>query len=198
MESPLDQYCEKIFAFLMITNQSYRFNKLHTNLKDLHIKMTTPTLIKHLNHLQKKGFITQKKHNKQNISYQVNWKKFETLKEGLEFKQRVDQDLQNEKAFKSLPLDDQIVTLASIFALGDLLYLKLYVLDILEPNRKPEHRFTYIFMNKWLDMYRLWLLDTCKESKETSQKALELIQRGIDGFQNELFRKQQSKTQRDA
>jgi hypothetical protein len=193
MESPLDQYCEKIFAFLMITNQSYRFNKLHTNLQDFHIKMSTPTFIQHLNHLQKKGFITQKKHNKQNISYQVNWKKFKTLKEGLKFKQRVDQDLQDEKAFKSLPLNDQIATLTSIFALGDLLYLKLYVLDILEPNKKPEHRFSYIFMNKLLDRYRLYLLDTCKESKETTQKALELIQRGIDGFQNELFQKHSDK-----
>lgn len=193
MENPLDKYCEKVFAFLMITDQGYRFNELHRNLQSFHIKMSTPTLIQHLTHLQKKGFVTQKRHNKQNISYQVNWKKFETLKEGLKFKQRVDQHLQDEKTFKSLPLDDQIVTLTNIFALGDFLYLKLYVLDILEPNKKPEHRFSYIFINKLLDRYRLYLLDSCKESKETTQKALELIQRGIDGFQNELFRKQTDK-----
>jgi hypothetical protein len=151
-----------------------------------------PTLVQHLNHLQKKGFIKRTRHNKQNISYRVNWEKFQALKQGLKFSP-VEQNLENEKTFKSLPLNEQIVTLASIFTLGNFLYLKLYVLDILEPNKKPEHRFTYIFMNKWLDMFRLWLLDTCKESKETSQKALEMIQAAIDGFQNELFPKHSDK-----
>lgn len=193
MESPLDQYCEKIFALLMLSNRNYRFNELHRTLDEFHIEMSTPTLIQHLNHLHTKGFITQKKRNKQNISYQVNWKKFEALKQGLKFSQFEQHNLQNEKAFKSLPLDDQIVYIISIFTMGNLLYLKLYILDILESNKKPEHRFTFIFMNKWLDMFRLWLLDTCKESKETSQKALELIQRGIDGFQNELFPKHSDK-----
>jgi DNA-binding HxlR family transcriptional regulator len=189
MESPLDQYCEKIFALLMISNRNYRFNELHRTLDEFHIEMSTPTLIQHLNHLHTKGFIAQKKRNKQNISYQVNWKKFEALKQGLRFTQFVQHNLQNEKAFKSLPLDDQIVYITSIFTMGNLLYLKLYILDILEPNKKPEHRFTFIFMNKWLDMFRLWLLDTCKESNETSQKALQMIDNGINGFQKELFQK---------
>jgi DNA-binding HxlR family transcriptional regulator len=186
MENALDEYCERIFSLLMVTNTEYRFNKLQETLTDFGAKMSAPTLIKHLKHLQKRGFIKQKIENRQNISYRVNWKKLETLKDGLKITQTINQ---NKKHFKSLPLDDQIVTLTSIFALGDLLYLKLYVLDILEPNKKPEHRFTYIFMNKLLDTYRLWLLDTCKESKENSQKALTMIQRAIDGFQNELFAK---------
>jgi hypothetical protein len=42
-------------------------------------------------------------------------------------------------------------------------------------------------MHKLLDMYRLWFLDCCKESKANSQKALEMIQRGIIGFEKELF-----------
>jgi DNA-binding HxlR family transcriptional regulator len=191
MENPLDiysldQYCERIFALLMVTNTKYRFNKLHETLTDFGAKMSTPTLIQHLKHLQKKGFITQKIENRQNITYQVNWKKLQSLKDGLKISQIIDQ---NEKTFKSLPLSEQIVTLTSIYTWGNLLYLKLYILDILEPHKKPEHRFTYIFMNKWLDTYRLWLLDTCKQSKETSQQALEMIQRGVDGFQNELFEK---------
>lgn len=193
MENPLDQYCEKIFSLLMVARKKYRFNELHRTLETFGASMSTPTLIEHLTHLQKKGFITRKKEDKQNISYQVNWKKFQTLKESLEFRQQVNLDLQSEKTFKSMPLDDQIVTITSIFALRDLLYLKLFVLDILEPHRKPEHRFSYIFMGQGLDRYKWWLLDTCKESKETSQKALKLIQRGIDGFQNELFEKQSNK-----
>jgi len=128
-------------------------------------------------------------HNKQNISYKVNWEKFEALKKGLKLSQFVEQNLENEKTFKTLPLDDQIAIITSIFTIGNLLYLKLYILDILEPSKKPEHRFTYIFMNKWLDMFRLWLLDTCKESNETSQKALQMIDNGINGFQKELFQK---------
>lgn len=65
--------------------------------------------------------------------------------------------------------------------------LKFDVLDVLEPKGKAEHSFAYMFIHKLLDCYRLWFIDTCKESKENGQKALELIQRAIDGFQNDLF-----------
>jgi hypothetical protein len=187
MESPLDEYCERIFSLLMVTNKKYRFNELHRQLGSFGAKMSKPTLIDHLQHLQGKGFIQRREEDKQNVSYKVNWKKFEDMKDDLAFKRRLELNLQNEETFKSLSLDEQITTLTSIFTIGELRYLKLYVLDILEPDKKPEHRFSYIFMHKLLDMYRLWLLDICKESKANSQKALEMIQRGIIGFEKELF-----------
>lgn len=187
MESPLDEYCERIFSLLMVTDKKYRFNELYRGLCSFGAKMSKPTLIEHLQHLQGKGFIQRREEDKQNVSYKVNWKKFEDMKEGLAFKRRLELNLKNEETLKSLSLDEQIATLTSIFTIGELRYLKLYVLDILEPDKKPEHRFSYIFMHKLLDMYRLWFLDSCKESKANSQKALEMIQRGIIGFEKELF-----------
>jgi DNA-binding HxlR family transcriptional regulator len=185
----LDEYCENIFSLLMVTNQSLRFNKLHETLQSFGAKMSQPTLIEHLSHLRKKGFILKRKQGKQNISYQVNWEKFETLKEGITYKQTIDQNLKSKEVFESLSLDEQITTLVSISALDDLFYLKLFVLNILEPSKKPEHCFSYIFIHKLLDRYKLWLTDTCRESKEKSKKALELIQRAIDGFESDIFDK---------
>ncbi len=192
MVKELDEYCDRIFSLLMVTNKKFRFNELHKTLLDFEATMSVPTLIQHLAHLRAKGFIIRKKEDRQNVSYRVNWKKFEHLKEALDYKQRIDQNLKNEKAFKLLPLDEQLITISSILALGELLRLKFDVLDVLEPTRKPEHSFAYIFAHKLLDYYRLWFIDTCKESKENGQKALELIQRAISGFQNDLFERKPS------
>jgi DNA-binding PadR family transcriptional regulator len=173
----------------MVTNRKFRFNELHKTLLAFGARMSKPTLIQHLAHLRKKGFMIRKKEDRQNVSYRVNWKKFEHLKEALDYKQRIDQNLKNERTFKLLPLDEQVITISSILALGELLRLKFDVLDVLEPNGKPEHSFAYIFAHKLLDCYRLWFIDTCKESKENGQKALELIQRAIDGFECDVFEK---------
>ncbi len=189
MVKELDEYCERIFSLLMVTNRKFRFNELHKTLLAFGARMSKPTLIQHLAHLRKKGFILRKIEDRQNVSYRVNWKRFEHLKEALDYKQRIDQNLKNEETFKSNPLVDQILDISSILALGELLRLKFDVLDIIEPNRKPEHRFAYIFTHKLLDCYRLWLLDTCKESRENSQKTLELLQRAIDGFESDVFEK---------
>jgi len=173
----------------MVTNRKFRFNELHKTLLAIGARMSKPTLIQHLAHLRKKGFIIRKKEDRQNVSYRVNWKKFEHLKDVLDYKQRIDQNLKNEKTFKSNPLDEQVLAISSMLALGELLRLKFDVLAIIEPNRKPDHSFAYIFTHKLLDCYRLWFLDTCKESRENSQKALELIQRAIDGFESDVFEK---------
>ena len=84
-----------------------------------------------------------------------------------------------------------MIAITSILALKELFWLKANVLDILEPAKKGEHNLAYVFSSRLLDMYRLWLLDTCKESKENCQRILELIQRAINGFQNETFGKQE-------
>jgi hypothetical protein len=189
MDEIMDEYCTKIFGLLAITNKKFRFNELHRTLNDFGIKMSTPTLIEHLQHLHKKRYILRKREAKQSVSYALNWKKFEHFKEGLAYKEKVDRDLKSEETFKTLSLEDQVITIASILALAELFRLKASVLDILEPSKKVEHNLSYVFTGRLLDTYRFWLLDTCKESKENSEKVLALIQKAIDGFQKEYFGK---------
>jgi DNA-binding HxlR family transcriptional regulator len=183
----MDEYCIKIFGFLGFTTKKYRFNELHRTLNNLGVKISKPTLIEHLQHLQNKKYIVRKQEDKQTVSYETNWEKLEFLKEGMAYRRKVEQDLKNEKTFKSLTLEDQVITIASILALSELFRVKADILDLLEPTKKAEHGLSYIVTGRLLDMYRLWLLDVCKESKENSEKALQLVQKGIDGFQQECF-----------
>ena len=189
MDFEMDEYCQKIFGLLGITTKKYRFNELYRTINDFGIKMSRPTLIAHLQHLQEKGYVIREEEDKQNVTYELNWKKLDYLKEGLAYKKKVDQDLKNKENFKSYSLKDQAITITSIVALQGLFWLKAKVLDVLEPDKKDEHNLSYVFSSRQLDKYRLWLIDTCKESKENCQEILELIQRAINSFQEETFGK---------
>jgi hypothetical protein len=187
MDFAMDEYCQKIFGLLGVTTKKFRFNELYRTLNDFGIKMSRPTLIAHLEHLQKKGYVMRKEEDNQNVSYEVNWKKLEYLKEGLTYKNKIDQDLKNEATFKSYSLKDQAAVMSNIVGLQGLFWLKANVLDILEPTKKAEHNLAYVFSSRLLDMYRLWLLDTCKESKENSQKVLHLIDELIKYIMKDFF-----------
>lgn len=187
MKKEIDGYCEKIFALLVASNEKIRFNKLHKTLNTLDVKISKPTLVQHLHHLHAKGFILRKKEDKQNVAYQVNWKKFEQLKETLEFKEIIARSLENEKFFKSKSLEDQIIFVTGVLTMTQIAYLQLYVLDILEPKGKDLHRLGYLLIYRLCDHYRQWLLDTCKQSSENSQKAYDLLNKMIENYQNVLF-----------
>jgi DNA-binding HxlR family transcriptional regulator len=191
MDEIMDEYCTKIFGLLAITNKKFRFNELYRTLNDdFGIKMSKPTLIGHLQHLLKKRYILRKNEAKQSVAYELNWKKLEYFKEGLSYKKQVDQRLKSEETFKTLSLEDQVITITSILALSELFRLKASVLDVLEPSKKAEHNLSFVFTGRLLDSYRFWLIDTCKQSKDNSEKVLALIRKGIDGFQKEYFGKQ--------
>jgi DNA-binding HxlR family transcriptional regulator len=188
MDFAMDEYCIKIFGLLGVTTEKFRFNELHRTLSHFGIVMSRPTLIAHLNHLQKKGYIIRKKEAKQNVSYEVNWKKLEYLKESLAYKKEVDQNLKNKATFKSHSLEAQVAIITGILTLQGLFWLKANVLDILEPTKKAEHNLAYVFSSRLLDMYRLWLLDTCKESKENNQKILCSIDELIKDITETFFK----------
>ena len=75
----LDDYCEKIFAYLGVQDEPLRFNELHKALNKANFKISRPTLIAHLKHLLKQEVITKKSQGKQNVAYGINWKKLEYL-----------------------------------------------------------------------------------------------------------------------
>jgi DNA-binding HxlR family transcriptional regulator len=182
-----DQYCERIFSLLVAIDGKIRFNKLYETLNGLGVKITKPTLIQHLHHLRAKGFILKKKEGKQNVTYQVNWKKFEELKEALEFKKVIAHNLENEKIFKSHSLEEQKAYVIGILTMEQILNLQLFVHDILEPRGKALTRLGYLLIHNLYDCYRRWFLDTCRQSRENSQKAFDLLNKEREDFQNLLF-----------
>lgn len=187
MERELDQYCERVFTFLVAYNNKIRFNQLHKTLNSLHIKIAKPTLIKHLNHLQTKGSIIKKKEGKQNVTYQVNWKKFEYLNEAIEFKELITAKLEDERPFKSRSLEYQVSFVHGLLSMLQLYYLQLSIISIKEPKAKPINALGALLIHRLYDHYRQWLLDTCRQSKENIQKALNLLDKTVEEYQNTLF-----------
>jgi len=187
MEKEIDGYCIKILAYLIANEKKIRFNKLHKTLNALDVKISKPTLIQHLHHLRAKGFILRKKESKQNVTYQVNWKNLEQLEKTLESKEIIARNLKNEKIFKSKSLEDQITYVICILTLTQVIYLQLNVIGVLEPKSKELLSLSYLLIHRLYDHYRRWLLDTCKQSNENSQKAHDLINKKREEFENLLF-----------
>lgn len=105
----------------------------------------------------------------------------------IKFKEVIAHNLENEKIFKSKSLEDQIAYVTGILTMEQVLYLQFNVLDILEPRGKAYTALGYMLIWRLYDTYRRWFLETCRESKENSQKAFDLLHKKTEDFQNLLF-----------
>jgi DNA-binding HxlR family transcriptional regulator len=180
MERLTDEYCKKIFAVLGMDDEKVRFNELHRNLKLNGVKMSTPTLIQHLNHLVEKGIILREEKDKQNVSYIVNWKEY---LEAQEFKKTMEKMSISEKNFKTDSLKNQVSYAYGMLTLGELFFTRMSILDIVEPEKKLQHHMSYNLVQLVSSVYYSWLVDTCKESEEKSKKALEFLGERIVAIQ---------------
>ncbi len=45
-------------------------------------------------------------------------------------------------------------------------------MDILEPDKKAEYHFSYLFMSRSLDIYQKWFLETFSQADEKTRKML--------------------------
>jgi hypothetical protein len=172
MWKEMDEYCKKIFWFLWINEEKIRFNKLDRRLKEINVKITKPTLITHLGHLQDRGLIVRKEEDKQNVSYDLNWKKFEQLKKSLRYKQPILSIFKNKEIFKSFSPREQLSNLLEILLFSELHRVKQSMEDVLEPENKADNLFAYWFIFKTFDLYLTWFLQTFKEGDEETQKML--------------------------
>lgn len=182
-----DNYCEKIFTLLVATERKIRFNELFATLNSLGVKMSKPTLIEHLHHLQKKGFILRKKEDKQNVTYQVKWEKFEQLHEHIEFKKAIANNLRNEEIFKSHSLEEQLNFVVNVLTMVQTIHIQLNVYEISYPKAKANVSLGYILIHNLYDVYRRWFLDTCRESPENAKRAMNLLENATKSYQNTLF-----------
>jgi DNA-binding HxlR family transcriptional regulator len=186
----LDETCEKIFSLLFFSDKKLRFNELHRTLNQIGLKMSKPTLIEHLNHLKKQRLLIRKREGKQNVSYSVNWKKLEHLKETIKTRQALKRMLENEKNFKSFPINEQITYTHNILALRNLYQLRLEIFSILDPSKSFEHSIQYLFTNRFFEIFKTWLLESCHKNKtECKEKALSMIEHNIKHYTDILFDK---------
>ena len=182
MRKETDKYCENIFMVLTMSNKKIRFNELHRTLTNYNAKMSKPTLIEHLKHLIKDEIIQRHEEDKQKVSYEINWKRHKHLKKTKEISLAIANQIRNEARFKSMSLVNQTIFITAMLTLGQLLYLKLIILNILEPENALLNRFSFVFTSKLYNFYTPWLLDSCKKSKENSQKILRHINKQIKYF----------------
>ena len=200
MDKEIDEYCNKILVVLMIenaTNEKIRFNELYRLLnKTYKNKISKPTLIEHLNHLIKNQIIIRTKEAKQNISYSLNWKKLKVLKEIKDtYKIKLAQ-LQNDiKTFKSKTLEQQTAFATLMIYIGELHWLKLQILDIIEPKNKLQNHYTYTLIREYFNLYPTKLVESCKPSKENCQKTLQLIDEAIEKLKETIFETNPETTQ---
>ena len=187
MKKETDKYCEKIFTVLAMSNKKIRFNELHRTLTNYNAKMSKPTLTEHLKHLIKDEIIQRHEEDKQKVSYEINWKRHKHLKKTKELSLAIANQIRNEARFKSMSLVNQTIFVTAMLTLGELLYLKLIILNVLKPEDALLNRFSFVFTTKLYNFYTPWLLDSCRKSEENSQKILRHINKQIKFFRESFF-----------
>jgi len=189
MDKPLlDEQCKKIFSVFLVSQKTLRFNVLHRTLNEIGLKMTKPTLISHLNHLHKNKLIVRKKEGKQNVSYTANWAKLEAFKQSMETKRFIERQLEDEKRFKSFPINEQVIYVTNLFSLRNLYKLKLEVQDVIDPSKNFEHSIQFLLTDRFFEIFKRWLLESCYMSKtEKASEALSMIDHNITLFTDDLF-----------
>lgn len=192
MEKPiLDEVCKNIFSVLLVSDKGLRFNKLHGTLNQIGLKMSKPTLIKHLRHLQKRKLLIRKKEGKQNVSYKVNWERLETLQQSMKARQMAKNLLENKKRFKSFPINEQATYVTNILTLSNLYKLKLETQAIFNPRKNFENSIQFLFIYRFFEFFKTWLLENCQEAKTNErEKIIKTIDYNIQHIQNELFNEQ--------
>jgi len=195
MDKPLlDEYCENIFSLFLVSEKTLRFNELYETLNKLGWKMSKPTLIAHLHHLLKNKLLIRKREGKQKVTYTANWAKLETFQQSMKTDQFIRNLLRFKEQFKACPIDEQVIIITNILTLSNLYQLKLLVHDAIDPSKNFEHSIQYIFIKKFFDFFRKWLIESCHASKtEKAPQALSMIDYNITRITNMIFAEKSQK-----
>ncbi len=185
--SELDNYCKKIFSFLVYCDVPIRFNELLRVLNKSNFKISKPTLITHLKHLQNYEVINRKREGKQIVSYSVNDEKLDNLQFHKDLN-RVAKNVQKSKeTFNSFDVAEKIRYISFVLMIIELNRLKNEIRIVLEPNRKFEATLAFLSIQGYLDSFRQYLLQTCANSKDDAQKSLIAIENLEEKIRNEIF-----------
>jgi predicted transcriptional regulator len=195
MENETDEYCQRIFIILTMTNRKIRFNELHRELRNYGLEISKPTLIQHLNHLLKQKTIQRLQQDKQIVFYQINWKRLQQLRKAHQISQAVLDYTIDEKTFNSKPLRDQInITLDMLF-LKELFMLKLSALYLLQPKERTSILRTIGYIRTLYTIYVKWLFKNTQQTKEDGEQMLKAIDETIDRLTAPFLETSQDLTQ---
>ena len=153
----LDTYCTKLLAFFTLERETYRFNELQRRLKGMSMKMTTPTLVLHLNHLIKKEVIVRDEKDKLNVTYRFNWEKWQDADEHMRGRIIFEKMLKREmEAFSARPMMQQIAYVNLISVALFLMSLRENIVAKINPEKEFMANINFIhfgnIMNQTQDM----------------------------------------------
>ena len=183
----IDDHCKKIFALLVISSKPVNFNKLHEYLNDSNYKISKPTLSAHLKHLVSHKIVKKKRTGKQNISYSVNYEKVDNLQFHKDFSETTEKIMKDKETFSSFDIFEKVRYVSLILSLIEINRLKNEVRSVLEPKRRFEATLAFLFVQSYLERFRMYLLQTCVNSKEDAEKTLVEIEELEEKIRKELF-----------
>jgi DNA-binding transcriptional ArsR family regulator len=187
-EPPLDEYCKKILAILLLLRKKTRFNELYRFLNQHGVKISKPTLSEHLKHLTKLKILVRRKEGIQKVTYRINFERFEKLDESSELTQDiVTRHFQQEKMYKSLPVSRKIDLFHTLTILQSLMLLKLEILSISNPDKKFEYSLSHYSTVQHFGTIRTWLLDNLRENPEELEQATKELIDVTDRYMGILF-----------
>jgi DNA-binding transcriptional regulator GbsR (MarR family) len=182
-----DEHCQKIFAFLVLNDVPVNFNRLLKALNDSNYKISKPTLSAHLKHLQKPKIIKRRKKGKQQITYSVNYEKADSLQFHKDFSKTAENIIKSKETFNSFDVAEKIRYVSFILMIIEVNRLKNEIRSVLEPDRRFEATLAFLFVKSYLERFRMYLLQTCVNSREDAQKALVELDRLEQNLRNEVF-----------
>ena len=174
--SKLDGYCKIILITLIIIGKKIRFNELRKFLSKSSVELSKPTLSQHLKHLTQKKMVIRRVEDVQNVSYEVNHKRFGNLEESARYIQIQRFMIEENQAFDSASLDKQIDKVLETMILRNLHQLKAQIEFESNPRLKWEKSMELTLLASPLFMhYENWLVAKCARDGEYREKIVQKI-----------------------
>ena len=163
----LDPYCTKLLAFFTLERETYRFNKLQRRLEGMSMKMTTPTLVLHLNHLIKKEVIVRDEKDKLNVTYRFNWEKWQDADQHMKDRIVFEKMLQKEMdEFSSRPVIEQVLYVHNTAVLVFYKSIRERILAKAKPETEFMANINFIHFANILDKAQDMLLNNVEKQGE--------------------------------
>jgi DNA-binding HxlR family transcriptional regulator len=193
MENDTDEYCQRIFIVLTLTNRKIRFNELHKQLRNYGLKMSKPTLILHLGHLLRQKTILRLQQDRQIVFYEINWKRLEQLRKAHQISQAALDYTTDEKTFNSKPLRHQINMTLDMLFLKELFMLKLSALYLLHPKERTPILSTISYIRTLYTVYARWLFKNIEKTEDKGEQLFKAIDETVDRLTTPFLKTNQEK-----
>lgn len=171
-------------AVFIKSGQRYRFNQLYKEVKLSGIKITKPTFIEHLRHLEEKKLILKEEVDKLNISYGFNHELLGDIDRHIR-EQALSNRIIDEKMrkFNSLPVKDQLSYVHNMYVITDLLILRDFIDAFVDDDKELLFQVNQNDYEKRKMAVANRLLKNCQEKGESYVAELkDVLEKLIDSY----------------